>query len=99
MEDLKKQVLAQLDSTGYLSRIRAEIRSKVLTEIEQQSTATKYNVGFKFENPICRKLKERGEGQLCLDLIREFFDFFKMEFSLSTFLPEAGLSSSAARSR
>jgi hypothetical protein len=32
------------------------------------------------------------EGQLCTDLIREFLEFYRMDYTLSTFLPECSLS-------
>jgi len=32
------------------------------------------------------------EGHLCTDLIREFLEFYRMDYTLSTFLPECSLS-------
>ena len=35
---------------------------------------------------------ETQEGALCIELIREFLEFYRMDYTLSTFLPECSLS-------
>ena len=49
-------------------------------------------VGFQWENPLAPKITETPEGQLCIDMIREFLEFYRMDYTLSTFLPECSLS-------
>jgi hypothetical protein len=41
---------------------------------------------------LAPKINETSEGQLCLDIIREFLEFYRMDYTLSTFLPECSLS-------
>lgn len=38
------------------------------------------------------KIIETVEGEMCIDIIREFLEFYRMDYTLSTFLPECSLS-------
>lgn len=51
----------------------------------------KVNAGFQWENPLAKKIQETQEGDLGLDLIREFFEFYRMEYSLQVFCPECAM--------
>lgn len=91
MEDLKNTVIQTLESNGILGKLRAQLRSSVFSVIENQDNNTKAGVGFQWENPLAPKIVETTEGQLCTDLIREFLEFYRMDYTLSTFLPECSL--------
>ena len=46
-----------------------------------------------------RKVVANEDGLLCAELIREFLTFYKMEHTLSVFVPEMSLHSDFAKSR
>jgi hypothetical protein len=43
------------------------------------------------ENPLAAKIQETEEGVICAELIREFLEFYKMDYSLQIFVPECNL--------
>ena len=43
------------------------------------------------ENPLAAKVLETEEGQICAELIRDFLEFYKMDYTLQIFLPECNL--------
>ena len=92
MEELKNTVIQTLGSNGVLGKLRAQLRSSVFSVIENQDSQSKMQVGFQWENPLAPKITETPEGQLCIDMIREFLEFYRMDYTLSTFLPECSLS-------
>ena len=92
MEELKNTVIQTLESNGVLGKLRAQLRSSVFSVIENQDSQSKMQVGFQWENPLAPKITETQEGQLCIDMIREFLEFYRMDYTLSTFLPECSLS-------
>ena len=55
--------------------------------------------GFHLENPEAAKLMLNPEILLCAELIREFFELYKMDFSLQIFVPECNLPPQDARLR
>ena len=51
----------------------------------------KTNVGFALENPLASKLMESPDGLMCAELIREFLEFYRMDYTLQVFVPECNL--------
>lgn len=57
--------------------------------IEQEDANLK---GGKYlENPIAAKITESEEGLLCAELIRDFLECYKMDYTLQIFSPECNL--------
>ena len=92
MEELKNIVIQTLESNGILGNLRAQLRSSVFKVIDSQDKNLKDGCGFQWENPLAPKIVETTEGMLCIDIIREFLEFYRMDYTLSTFLPECSLS-------
>ena len=46
-----------------------------------------------------RKVVSNDDGLLCAEMIREFLTFYKMEHTLSVFVPEMSLASDFPKSR
>jgi len=92
MEELKNIVIQTLESNGILGNLRAQLRSSVFKVIDSQDKNLKDGCGFQWENPLAPKIVETAEGMMCIDIIREFLEFYRMDYTLSTFLPECSLS-------
>ena len=92
MEELKNIVIQTLESNGILGNLRAQLRASVFKVIDSQDKNLKDGWGFQWENPLAPKIIETVEGEMCIDIIREFLEFYRMDYTLSTFLPECSLS-------
>lgn len=44
------------------------------------------------QNPIATKVHETEEGLIVAQLIREYLEYYRMEYTLSVYLPEVALS-------
>lgn len=44
-----------------------------------------------WENPLAQKVLETTESALAADLIREYLEFYRLDYTLSIFLPEANI--------
>eukprot|EP01017_Pseudomicrothorax_dubius_P022637 TRINITY_DN2447_c0_g1_i5.p1 TRINITY_DN2447_c0_g1~~TRINITY_DN2447_c0_g1_i5.p1 ORF type:complete len:337 (-),score=86.39 TRINITY_DN2447_c0_g1_i5:98-1108(-) len=91
INELKNLVIQGLESNGVLSQIRAQIRASVFKIIDNQEGGGKKPSGFFWENPLCYKLHESPEGLLALSLIFDFFDAYRMDYSITVFQHEANL--------
>eukprot|EP00742_Colponemidia_sp_Colp-10_P007158 GILJ01007687.1.p1 GENE.GILJ01007687.1~~GILJ01007687.1.p1 ORF type:complete len:384 (+),score=71.77 GILJ01007687.1:23-1153(+) len=92
MDELKELVVHTLEANGVLSSLRAQLRANVYKAIEQQEKAKgKSEPGFHFENPLAQKINQTPQGRIAAELVREFLQFFRLDYSLSVFLPESNL--------
>jgi len=55
--------------------------------------------GFHWENPSARKVLATTTGIICAELVKEFLEFYKLDYSLAIFTPEVNLSSQTALSK
>ena len=92
MESMKDLVIQALESKGVLGQIRARLRSAVFKIVDEQDQQYKFGCGLKWENPLLYKILETKIGQLLSEIIREFMEYFRMDYSLSIFIPECGIS-------
>lgn len=97
VNELKNLVIQSLEGNGVLGQIRAQIRASVFKIVEMQETNTKKSGGFFWENPLCQTIYDNKEGKVALEIINDFLEFFKMEYSLSVFTHEANLKDAAKR--
>jgi len=56
-------------------------------------------VGFQWQNPTAQKIHENEESKLVAQLIKEYLEFYRMEYTLSTYLPEAAMQNLESPSR
>lgn len=92
MEEMKNLVIQSLETRGVLGQIRAKIRSSVFRIIDEQDQKTNMGCGLKWENPNLYKISESKSGLLIAEIIREFMECMKMDYSLSVFIPECSIS-------
>lgn len=84
-KELRDLVTQTLQAKGVLQKVQAEIRASVFLALEEQDV-------FKDKSPFINKaLKDyvsTPEGLLAISLIREFLEFFNLEFATMVFDPE-----------
>lgn len=98
MEDLKSLVITQLEDEGTLNNMRAQLRSQVFKAIEKYADKpTKQQAGFQWQNPIAHKIAENEDAKLMAQMIREFLEFYRMDYTLSVYLPEVAMSNDAVQ--
>lgn len=94
MEEMKNIVIQTLETRGVLGQIRAKLRSSVFKIVDEQDqrATNPSGCGLKWENPLLYKIKETNVGGVISELIREFMEYLKMDYSLSVFIPECSIS-------
>jgi hypothetical protein len=92
MEEMKNLVIQSIETRGVLGQIRAKLRSSVFKIVDEQDQRYNMGCGFKWENPLLYKITESKTGTLISELIREFMEYLKMDYSLSVFIPECSIS-------
>lgn len=95
MEEMKNLVIQTLETKGILGQIRAKLRSAVFKVVDDQDNrmnSQPSGCGLKWENPNLYKIKETSIGGLTAEMIREYMEYFRMDYSLSVFIPECSIS-------
>lgn len=84
--ELRDLVSQTLETKGVLAKIRAELRASVFLALEEQDAfKDKNNV---FVNKALKDFVSMPEGLLAVNLVREFLEYFGLEFTSSVFEPE-----------
>jgi hypothetical protein len=68
----------------------------VFKVIDNQDQVEKRQSSFHFENAQARKLRESEQATLVAELIREFMEFYRLDYSLAIFGPETNLKGKTA---
>lgn len=73
------------------------MRQEVIRVLENEKkksfgVASKYLKQSVLATTVTKKVVSNDDGLLCAEIIREFFDFYKMKHSLNVFVPEMSLS-------
>ncbi|OMJ76953.1 hypothetical protein SteCoe_23580 [Stentor coeruleus] len=79
MSDLKNFLLENLERNGSLEVIKSELKSNLFNTL-REDTPSKSQTGVESE-----------KGELAAEIVRDFFETFCMQYSLSVFLPESKL--------
>ena len=83
-----------------MGTLRAQLRSRVFKAIEKNAEpAAKQAAGFQWQNPAAQKVHESEESRLIAHMVKEYLDFYRMEYTLSVYTPEAALQNEQAQSR
>ena len=83
MDDLKNIVIQNLEQEGTLGSLRAQLRAQVFKAIETYAdTNTKKSAGFQWQNPVAEKIHEDAESKVMALLIREYLEYYKMDYTL-----------------
>ena len=100
MDELKNLVIQTLETNGILGQLRAQLRSCVFKVIDNQEQMEKgQGSGFHWENPQARKVLSTASGVICAELVKEFLEFYKLDYSLSIYMPEVNLNTQPATSK
>ncbi|XP_060080173.1 centrosomal protein 43-like isoform X2 [Ylistrum balloti] len=86
--ELRDLVAQTLETNGVLGKIRAQLRASVFLALEDQGSVQNKTP---FANPDLQKYLNTKEGRTTAALVREFLEFFNLEFTLAVFDPEAGI--------
>lgn len=86
IEDLKAVVTQTLEAKGVLGKIRAQLRSCVFTAIEEQESKK----GAELENLSAKRIQDNPEARFMVDLIRDFLDYYQLDYTMSVMVPESG---------
>lgn len=97
INDLKNIVIQSLESNGVLSQLRAQIRSSVFKIIEDQESREGRSPAFHWENPLCQKIHKTSEGPIALELMHEFMEFYRMDYTCNIFVHEANYKATTER--
>ncbi len=89
---MKNLIIQSLETKGVLGQIRAQLRSSVFKIVDEQDQQFNFGCGLKWENPTLYKILETRIGTLLAEIIRDFMEYFRMDYSLSIFIPECGIS-------
>lgn len=90
MDELKNLVIQTLETNGILGQIRAKLRSSVFKVIDNNDPSHPEKA-MHWENPMAQKVLETTESVLAADLIREYLEFYRLDYTLSIMIPEANL--------
>lgn len=91
MDELKNLVIQSLETNGVLGQVRAQLRSCVFKAIDNQDQVEQKKSSFHWENPLAKKMRENSQSSLGAEIIQEFLEFYRLNYSLAIFGPEANL--------
>jgi FGFR1 oncogene partner len=91
MDELKNLVIQTLETNGILGQLRAQLRSCVFKVIDNQEQVEKSQSSFHWENPQAKKIMQSSQGVVCAELIREFLEFYRLDYTLQIYMPEVNL--------
>ena len=78
MTDLKSFLLETLENSGKLDEIKSELKNNLFTTLRDDQSS--------------KPLSLQGDKEeLAAELVRDFFETFCMQYSLSVFIPESKL--------
>ncbi|XP_046573621.1 centrosomal protein 43-like isoform X4 [Haliotis rubra] len=86
--ELRDLVAQTLETNGTLGKIRAQLRASVFLALEEQESVQNKTP---FLNKDLKQFLSTKEGRQIASLVREFLEFFDLEFTLAVFDPETGL--------
>ena len=98
MDELKNLVIQSLETNGVLGQVRAQLRSCVFKVIDNQDQVEQRRSSFHFENPKAKSLRDSKDGSLMAELIQEFLEFYRLDYSLAIFKPETNLTGKVDKS-
>ena len=95
MDELKNLMIQTLEANGILGQLRAQIRCSVFKIIDNQDEMEDPKLRGKsalhWENPAARAVLANQNGLLLAELIREYLEFYKLDYSKQIFMPETNL--------
>ncbi|KAK3741809.1 hypothetical protein QZH41_010441 [Actinostola sp. cb2023] len=87
--ELRDLVAQSLESKGVLGKIRAQLRASVFLVLDEQDDAENK---IPLSSPNLKRFLSTTEGRLVTGLVREFLEFFDLDFTIAVFDPESSFS-------
>jgi len=87
--ELRDLVTTSLSQAGVLGKIKAQLRANVYLALEEGDAGLKSRSSL--ANPPLAAFLSTTSGRLIGSLVREFLQFFNLDFSLAVFDPETNL--------
>ncbi|GFU12906.1 FGFR1 oncogene partner [Nephila pilipes] len=88
--ELRDLIVQNLETSGILNKIKAELRAGVFLAFEEEGS-------LRSKIPLFNKSFDdfisTNDGKLAVSIVREFLEYFNLNFSLSVFDPEIACSS------
>jgi hypothetical protein len=95
-KEAKNIVLEEMEKMGLIAKMKAQIKSSVLKILEKQKQGVKQNLEFDYLTPLHRQNKNK-EILLAYHVIKEFLQFYEMEYSLPIFENESNIRENVKR--
>ena len=89
-EKYKAQVMEQLEKTGVLGKLRAQLKSNVMKVLESQPKAVKQNLEFDYLTQFQKQVKTK-DMILAVHLMKEFLEYYEMEYTIPVFENETNI--------
>ena len=89
-EKYKSQVMEQLEKSGLIGKLRAQLKTNVFKVLETQSKNVKQTLEFDYLTPFHKQQKTK-DMILAVHLIKEFLEFYEMEYTLPVFENETNI--------
>ncbi|XP_018403582.1 PREDICTED: uncharacterized protein LOC108780393 [Cyphomyrmex costatus] len=83
--ELRDLVVQTLESNGVLAKIRAELRASVFLALEEQDSVMNPEPLL---NKTVKQYLSNSEGKLLFSLVREFLEYFGLDYTISVYDPE-----------
>jgi hypothetical protein len=82
--EARKAVLEELTKSGIIDKLKAQLKSDIFKSMEKQKKNLQNNIEFDYMTPL-HKLAKSKEIIYSFFLIKEFLQFFEMEYTLPIF--------------
>ncbi|XP_029450089.1 C-C chemokine receptor type 6 isoform X3 [Rhinatrema bivittatum] len=86
--ELRDLLVQTLENSGTLNKIKAELRAAVFLALEEQE---KIENKTPLANESLKKFLNTKDGRLVSSLVKEFLQFFNLDFTLAVFQPETSI--------
>ncbi|KAG7200924.1 hypothetical protein KM043_003285 [Ampulex compressa] len=83
--ELRDLVVQTLENNGVLAKVRAELRASVFLALEEQESVMNPEPLL---NKTVKQYLANSEGKLLFSLVREFLEYFGLEYTISVYDPE-----------
>ena len=102
MDELKNLMIQTLEANGILGQLRAQIRCSVFKIIDSQDEMEdprqRGKSALHWENKKAREILNTPHGLLLAELVREYLEFFKLDYTKQIYMPESNLGTKDQRS-
>jgi hypothetical protein len=82
--EARNAILEEITKSGLMDKMHAQLKSEILKSLEKQKKNLKHSIEFDYMTPL-HKLAKSREVILSFFLIKEFLQFFEMDYTLPVF--------------